>query len=232
MADGNDEDYTQSVEEVRRIPDAISQAKGKQKSLKQSQSVLPTNETSNVNLERTDKTIVSNQVDWANLFPATRIKNQLQQNEQVGRIRNSAAALAGACAGLLLEKLRRRALEMGQSRSSSTNANKQQPVVVSLPDVQQAAADYPFLESVLEDLSEETAPRIQRRNPSTQKPQALRKRAPPAKTKPPPKRAKPSQNPSSFKQIADPNALQAAAAASTILDHPTQTIDEDEDDYD
>ena len=116
------------------------------------------------------------EVDWKSVFPTSRIKAQLMNNEEVGRLSNKAAEyvgktrptlewlssisaflslshaahflFAGACSALFFQEL---ASEAAAS-SSSTH--------VTLEDVKQACTKYEFLKNVLDHVTEASAPKL------------------------------------------------------------------------
>lgn len=118
------------------------------------------------------------EVDWYSVFPTSRIKSQIMNDEKVGRLSNKAAEYvgktrsahfiacmmfcffltlshffpAGACSALFLQSLVSDAKEM-----------KNDSAIITLENVCEAAAKHSFLDGALDGVSEQSAPRRPRK---------------------------------------------------------------------
>jgi hypothetical protein len=120
---------------------------------------------------------VDDEVDWNSVYPATRIKAQVMNDDRVGRLSNKAAeyigkrtlgrcvvdtagsyksfltvsCIVGACSALFVQKL------------ASEAKNSLDGSVVMVEDVRRAAKKHDFLEGALDDVTEQSAPKRPRK---------------------------------------------------------------------
>jgi len=91
------------------------------------------------------------EVDWYSVFPTSRIKSQIMNDEKVGRLSNKAAEYVGACSALFLQSL------VSEAKALSNDSS------ITLENVREASAKHNFLDGALNSVTEQSAPRRPRK---------------------------------------------------------------------
>lgn len=165
-------------------------------------------------------------IDWASVFPSSRIKSLLQQESGIGVLPKQSVDLIGACSALFVKQLWTQAI-------NSKDETQQEAVVVTVDDVRRAIESnetwHDVLSGVLKDFPQEGSSHLSTSTASLKRPARMTKAASTSTRSV--KRAKKQLDPSLDDKAAVEEALEVAALQPAAMSRQSEIV-ADEEDYD